>query len=69
MATQVRASTQINWDADISIGHKLTNVTDPTNPQDAATKNYVDNAIAVAKVVDDVVDRLDLDRRHSYTSR
>lgn len=28
-----------------SIGYKLTNVTDPTNPQDAATKNYVDNAI------------------------
>lgn len=30
--------------ADLSIGsHKLTNVTDPTGPQDAATKNYVDS--------------------------
>jgi len=43
MSTQIRASTQINWDADISIGHKLTNVTDPTNPQDVATKAYVDS--------------------------
>jgi hypothetical protein len=30
--------------ADVSMNsHKLTNVTDPTNPQDAATKNYVDS--------------------------
>ena len=30
--------------ADVSINtHKLTNVVDPTNPQDGATKNYVDN--------------------------
>lgn len=28
---------------DTAIGHKLTTVTDPTNPQDAATKNYVDS--------------------------
>ena len=32
--------------ADLSLGnHKLTNVTDPTGLQDAATKNYVDNII------------------------
>jgi predicted dehydrogenase len=31
-------------------------------------KSDVENAIAVAKVVDAVVARLDLDRRHSYTS-
>lgn len=28
--------------ADTAINHKLTTITDPTNPQDAATKNYVD---------------------------
>lgn len=33
--------------ADLSINtHKLTNVVDPTNPQDASTKNYVDNSIS-----------------------
>lgn len=33
--------------ADLSINsHKLTSVTDPTNPQDAATKNYVDTSIS-----------------------
>lgn len=33
--------------ADVSVhSHKLTDVTDSTNPQDAATKNYVDQAIS-----------------------
>ena len=29
---------------DTAINHKLTSLTDPTNPQDASTKNYVDTA-------------------------
>lgn len=35
--------------ADINLNsHKLINVTDPTNPQDAATKNYVDIGVSNA---------------------
>jgi Avian adenovirus fibre, N-terminal len=38
---------QIDIDADFDIQtHKLTNVTNPSNPQDAATKDYVDSALA-----------------------
>lgn len=37
-------TTVLNWSGtDLSVNtHKITNVVDPTNPQDAATKNYVD---------------------------
>lgn len=31
--------------ADTAINHKLTAITDPTNPQDAASKNYVDGKV------------------------
>ena len=46
--TQVRTSTlnqMATATADVALGaHKLTGVADPTNPQDAATKAYVDAA-------------------------
>lgn len=48
--TQVRTSSLNQMTAptaDLSINtHKLTSVVDPTNPQDGATKNYVDTQIA-----------------------
>lgn len=44
MATsKVRTSTQVNVDENLDVqSHKIINVTDPTAPQDAATKSYVD---------------------------
>ncbi len=40
--------------ADLSINnHKLTSVTDPASPQDAATKNYVDMAVAALDAKDE----------------
>lgn len=54
--TQVRISRLDQMAApnvDLSINsHKLTNVTDPSNPQDAATKSYVDAARAGLDVKD-----------------
>jgi flagellar hook protein FlgE len=42
--TKIRTSTQVNIDANLDAqNHKLVNVTDPSNPQDAATKAYVDS--------------------------
>lgn len=39
----IKSDGSVAFAADESMGgHKLTNVTDPTNPQDVATKNYVD---------------------------
>jgi hypothetical protein len=44
------AATGGSWSAN---SNKLTSVTDPTNPQDAATKNYVDLAVAAIAAKND----------------
>lgn len=47
MLGDVLANGTVPFTADQSMGsHKLTSVTDPTSAQDAATKNYVDSALA-----------------------
>lgn len=47
MLGDILANGTVPFSADQSLGsHKLTNVTDPTAAQDAATKNYVDASVA-----------------------
>lgn len=36
----------LHLSGDTDINHKLTSVTDPSSPQDVATKNYVDNRVS-----------------------
>lgn len=43
--TKIDVTRQGSFSDDTSIGHKLTSVTDPSDAQDAATKNYVDGLL------------------------
>lgn len=55
-ARQLKSSTTVKLDwsgTDVSLNtRKLTNVSDPTNPQDVATKNYVDSNAGSGTVTD-----------------
>lgn len=45
--SHITSSDQLEIDADLDLAtHKAINVVNPTNPQDAATKNYVDTAVS-----------------------
>jgi hypothetical protein len=45
--THVTSSDQVEIDQDLDFqSHKAVNVSNPTSPQDAATKSYIDAAIA-----------------------
>lgn len=47
--TKIRSSAQLLIDADLAVGgNKVTGVTSPVLPQDAANKAYVDNNITTA---------------------
>jgi len=51
--------TKLNVNADVDVQtHNIVNVVDPTNPQDAATKNYVDNTTGLGDIVEDITPQL-----------